>query len=232
MSGYQLSPNNSVIEELIDNYSSGNLTTIYGNAASGKTTCCMLASISASKMGGKVVCVDTEKGFNSDRLKQLSGKEYKKSLDNLLLIQPKSYEEQHKTILKLKELCKNEKIKLVVVDTIGKYYRVELNKQPKRTNKMMVSQLRTLVQIARDLDKVVLLTNQVYSKMDLQDGLKMVGGSMMEHMNKVLIELQKIDSKRTAKLVKYKTEKENTTDYNLGKTIKFEIKEKGFFLLS
>jgi DNA repair protein RadB len=232
MSKYMLSPNNSVIEALIGKYLPGNLTTIYGNAASGKTTCCILASISASKRDGRVVFVDTENGFNIGRLKQLSGGNYKKILDDILLIQPETYEQQHKTILNLKKICKNEKIKLVVVDTIGKYYRVQLNKEPKKTNKMMVSQLRTLVQIARDLDKVVLLTNQVYSKMDTADGLKMVGGSMMEHMNKVLIELKKIDSERTAKLVKYKTEKENTTDYNLGKTIKFEIKEKGFFLLS
>ena len=46
---------------------------IYGPAAAGKTTYCLLTSISMAKKGKKVMFIDTENGFSIERLKQLCG---------------------------------------------------------------------------------------------------------------------------------------------------------------
>ena len=222
---------NEPIKELIDKYESGRLTMIYGNAASGKTTSCLLASIACARNKGKIIFVDTENSFNSERLKQLYYGDVKEILDNIFLIQPKTFEEQYETILKLKKLCDNEKIKLVIVDTIGSLYRKRLNENPKGINKMMAEQMANLVRIARDLNKVVLITNQVSAKVDGTNEVKMVGGKMMENLSKVIIKLKKEDNKRYAKLIKYKYDEEDKIHPNLDEKIKFEIKENGLFIL-
>jgi len=235
METYSISSDNEPIEELIGNYESGKITILYGNSASGITTSCLLAAISCAKKGHKVIYVDTESNFNSERLKQLYFGDLKELLENIFLIQPKTFQEQHDTILKLKKLCEEDKIRLVVVDTIGSKYRIEVNNEPKKTNKLMIDQLKNLVRIARDLNKVVLLTNQVGSKLDGSHELRMVGGKMIEKMAKVVVELRKKDEKRIARLVKYKydleEEDEEKTHPNLDKEIEFEIREKGLFIL-
>jgi len=235
MEKYTISCFNQPVKELIEEYESGKITILYGNSASGITTSCLLAAISCAKQGNKVIYVDTESNFNSERLKQLYFGDIKDILDNIFLIQPKTFKEQHDTILKLKKLCEDEKIKLIIVDTIGSKYRVNINNDAKKINKMMVDQLKTLVRIARDLNKIVLMTNQVGAKLDGSDEIKMVGGKMIENMAKVIIELRKKDEKRTARLVKYKydceEEDKEKTHPNLDKEIEFEIKEKGLFLI-
>lgn len=231
MKNYSLPCFNEPIKGLIEKYESGRLTMIYGNAASGKTTSCLLAAIACARNKGKIIFVDTENSFDSDRLKQLYYGDYKEILDNIFLIQPKTFEEQYETILKLKKLCDNERIKLVIVDTIGSMYRKRLSDNPKGINKIMAEQMADLVRIARDLNKIVLITNQVGSKVDGTNDIKMVGGKMMENLSKVIIKLKKDDDKRYAQLMKYKYEDKDKIHPNLNEKKEFKIKEKGLFIL-
>ncbi len=224
-----LLPNNEVIESLIKEYSSGYVTGIYGNAASGKTTSCLLAAIEAAKTK-KVIFVDTETSFSTDRLKQMDKENFEKILENIFLLQPKSFEEQHETILKLHSLCDNDKISLVIVDTIGNHYRVAIKENPQHINTMMAQQVQTLIRIARDMNKVVLITNQVVSRMNSKDEIDMVGGKLISNMCRCIIELNKKEPKRYATLIKYKMEDESITSPNKGKKVEFEITEKGLFL--
>ena len=221
---------NNVIDNLIGGYPSKQVTTIYGNAATGKTTSCLLASIEAAK-NSKVIFIDTELGFNVDRIRQLYDGNIEKIMQNIFLLQPKTFEEQYDLILKTKSLCKSEKIKLVVIDTIGSLYRKFVADNHVQYNGMLLTQMKTLVHIARDMNKAVLMTNQVYAKMDAKDEIKMIGGAITEKISKCIIEFHKIEDKRYATLKKLRTDYENTTHYNLGKKIVFEIKEKGLFPL-
>lgn len=229
---YTLSPNTKIVESLIDNYESGRITMIYGNSASGKTTCCLLASFCAEN--NKVIYVDTENSFSVERLRQLYGKDVDKLLENIFLIQPKSFQEQHDMILKLKSLCNNDKIKLVIVDSIGNHYRNAKRDDHKEITSMMVEQMATLVRIARDLDKVVLLTNQVVADVSGESDFKMVGGKPIYNLCKDIIELNLdlVTKKRTASLIKKKMDIENTSFYKLNKKIKFEIVENGLIALN
>ena len=229
MPTYFLAPNTEVISSLVACYTSGSPTVIYGNAASGKTTSCLLTAIEAARNKGRAIYVDTEGGFNSDRLKQLTSG-FDNVLDNIFLFHPKSFDEQHETIMNLTGLCENEKIKLVVIDTLGNHFRVAVNKDPKLTNGMMALQVQCLIRIARDLNKIVLVTTQARSNVTVKDEIAMVGGKLVGNMAKCIIELNKKDDRRFASLIKYKMEKDNVTHYNLGKCVEFEIKENGLFL--
>jgi DNA repair protein RadB len=156
---------------------------IYGEAATGKTTLALMAALEEAKYG-KVVFIDTENGFNVDRLKQLnpSGKD---RLENILLFTVKSLKEQLRRIEQIERL--NE-INLIIIDTIGMFYRVEVRKDSSKANKLIDKQLQSLSILSTKGIKI-LINNQVYSKMD--GGINTVGGEMIKNWSKKLIRLDK-----------------------------------------
>ena len=197
------------------------ISTVYGPAGSGKTLMCLQAAIEVAKEGSKVIYIDTEGGFSVVRLKQLSN-DYKSVLENVLFLKPTNFKEQRKAFEKLKALVDN-KIGLIVVDSIAMLYRLELGKNEDiyEINRALGKQISYLTEIARKKNIPILITNQVYSNFDNRDKVNMVGGDILKYGSKCLIELQIIpDRKRRAILKKHRSipaEKEAV----------FEIKEKG-----
>jgi DNA repair protein RadB len=80
---------------------------IAGPPGCGKTNLCLIACCSQAKKGNKIIFVDTEGGFSVERVKQLVGEDYKKILENILLLEPKSFEEQKKNQGVLQKLKSN-----------------------------------------------------------------------------------------------------------------------------
>jgi DNA repair protein RadB len=212
--------NNPLISTLLGDFVQGGINMIYGNASSGKTTCCLLALISAAEQG-KVIYIDTEKGFNTDRLKQLYGRDISPILEKTLLMQPKDFFGQEKAILDAKKMCVSPSIRLVIVDTVSNFYKIELASSPKEVNSALAEQLANLVRIARDLGKTVLITSQVYSSPTEKESIKVVGGKMLMKLSKAVIELNKDERGRLARLIK--------SDEGEGRSLWFEIKEEGLF---
>lgn len=207
-------------------YPSEILTLVYGPAASGKTTCGLLAALRVVAAGKKAVFVDTEGGFSPERLAQLAAympefrdTAVKDVLANILLFTPKDFKEQARNIKLIDEMAEKSPIGLVVVDTIGKHYRRVLRRNPKGVNDMMGRQLDTLRKIARETSATVLLTNQVYQKMG--GGVKNVGGDMVVRRSRCLIELAKNEHLRRAILRKHPERRGDA----LGKS--FEITAEG-----
>jgi DNA repair protein RadB len=196
-------------------YEKGIITTIFGPAGSGKTTFCMIAAISAAEEK-KVLYVDTEGGFSCERLLQLSGKD---AMKNILILKPTTFEEQAKAIDNLRQMV-NERIGLIVIDTISMLYRVEVGrkKDPKDIYGELDLQISYLSEIARKHNIPVLITNQVYADFDERDAVKMVGGDMLKYASKCLIELVKVKDQRKALLRKHRSLAESE--------IMFEIAEK------
>jgi len=60
----KISSGSEIIDKLLDGGYNKVVTTIYGPAASGKTTMAMLAAIQQAEQGKKFVFVDTENGFS------------------------------------------------------------------------------------------------------------------------------------------------------------------------
>jgi len=196
-----------VMDELLEGgFEKDILSTIYGPAGSGKTCCCILASVDIVRSGGKVIFIDTEGGFSVERLKQIAP-DYEKVLENMIFLKPVNFEEQKKAFEKLKSIV-NEKISLIVVDTISMLYRAELGKSSDiyRINKELGLQLSYLSEICRNKNIPIILTNQVYSNMGEDGGVNMVGGDIMKYSSKCLIELKNMKgSKRLAILKKHRS---------------------------
>ena len=170
------------------------ITTIYGPAGAGKTVLCILCSINVIRAGKKVMYIDTEGGFSLERFKQIAShisQDYKKLLDNILFLRPTNFAEQKKAFEKLKEIV-NDKMGLIVVDTIAMLYRLELGKSEdfQDVNRELGRQIAYLTEIARKGRIPILMANQVYSDFDEKDKVNIVGGDILKYGSKCLIELQ------------------------------------------
>ena len=100
---------------LFGGYEKDIITTIFGPAGSGKTNFCILAAVSQSKKGNKVIYIDTEGGFSVERFRQLAGEGYEDFLKNILLLKPTSFQEQKQAFVQLLKEMKNNTIKLIIV---------------------------------------------------------------------------------------------------------------------
>lgn len=198
---------NEFLDEFLSGYKN-ELTVIYGAAATGKTTIAKLAIIEKAKKN-KVIFLDTENGFSVERFKQLAGENYKELLENILLFKIKNFKEQQLRIKNLFKLVEKGNISLIVVDTIGIFYRRMLKHHSELANNMLKSQLKILKWLSKKIP--VIITNQVFS--DIQrDEIKMVGWYLLEDFCDCIIQLK--DKPR--KIILKKPEQ---------KEMKFEIKK-------
>ncbi|NOZ80862.1 MAG: DNA repair and recombination protein RadB [DPANN group archaeon] len=221
--GERLASGNEVLDSLLEGgLEQDTITTVYGPAGSGKTNVCLLFSINTIKKGKKVIYLDSEGNFSVDRFRQLTP-DYKEQLKDILFLKPNTFAEQKRNILSLKKSVDNE-IGLIIVDTIAMLYRLEFGKDTnmQELNRELGKQISFLSEIARTRKIPVLITNQVYSDMDTDTGVKMLGGGLLKYGSKCLVELKKgTGSNRIMIIKKHRSIRE-------GKEALFTIVETGF----
>jgi len=184
-----------ILDKMLDGgYETDIITTIYGPAGSGKTNLCILCATNTARLGKKVIYVDTENNFSLDRFKQICSSinlNYAKILNNIVFLKPASFEEQKKTFEKLKDII-NNKIGLIIIDSIAMLYRLELGKNDDvyEVNRELGKQLAFLKEIASKKHIPVLVTNQVYADFEDKEKVNIVGGDLLKYGSKCLIELQ------------------------------------------
>src|SRR3989344_1698574 len=209
---------------LYGGYDSEIITTLYGSAGSGKTNFCLLAAVSQAKKGQKVIFIDTEGGFSSERVKQMLGKEsgdYEKILKNIFLLKPTNFKEQKEAFNQLHKYLKKQ-VSLIVVDGMTMLYRLdfadarEKGKEDitglQKVNSELTRQMRLLAEIARKQNIPVLVTNQIYN---WESESKMVAGDILKYWSKCLIELVNDNGKRTAYLRKHRSLPEKSLSFQI-----------------
>jgi DNA repair protein RadB len=204
-------------------YETDIITTLYGPGGSGKSNFCIIVATSQARKGNKVIFVDTEGGFSSERFKQIhqgTKEEIETSLQNIFLFKPTSFTEQEKSFNTLLEHVKKETISLIIIDSIAMLYRLELgdaissndSEKISVVNRKLAKQLRVLNEIARKQNIPVLVTNQVYSTFlkneedkQIERQVSMVGGDLLKYWSKCLIEIQNFNGKRKLILKKHRS---------------------------
>lgn len=208
--------NKDLDEWLNGGYEDDIITVLYGPAGSGKTNLCVLAAVESAKQGKKVIFVDTEGGFSTERIRQIDESAGK----NILLLKAVKFYEQSQLINRLlAQISKN--VSLIIVDSIAMLYRLEASIAREKgedkiriINMTLAKQLRILSEIARKKNIPIIVTDQVYSDFVKSEDLKsldekkvyMVGGDLMKYWAKCIIELQKMkEGKRKAILRKHRS---------------------------
>lgn len=145
---------------------SSQLTVIYGEAATGKTTLALQASIASSRMGLRVVYVDADGRFPVERFRQLAY-DFEDIAPLIDVFTPKNFFEQTILIENL-EFHLNSKVGLIVFDTINSLYRLarENAETTFLMDKELNRQLAYLTSYAKTYRIPVVLTSQVHSVPD------------------------------------------------------------------
>ncbi len=216
-------------------YDSGIITAFYGGPGSGKTNLCMISAVSQAKKGNKVIFIDTEGGFSSERVKQLvssravendSSKSLglEEVLGNIMVLKPTNFKEQQQAFDQLLKYVK-EQVSLIVVDGMTMLYRldfadakyangkdVENIEGIQFVNAQLTKQMRLLVEIARKQEIPVLVTNQVYN---WNNEKKMVAGDIVKYWSKCLIEMENESGRRTIYLRKHRSLPEKSLAFQI-----------------
>lgn len=196
----------------------GIITNVFGESGSGKTNLCVQAAAEVAENGGKVVYIDTEKGFSPERFSQVAGE---KELENMMLMEPFDFEEQDERIKALEDVVEEHEPELVIVDSLVSLYRLQAKgDQIREVNQRLSQQLSQLSKIARKHNIPVLVTNQVYTSFD-EDEIELVGRDVPRYWSKCLLKLSDHDrGVRKAEIEKHRSLPE-------GRSEKFSIKDEG-----
>lgn len=219
-------PSNSSLDVMLaGGFEKGTITQIFGPPSSGKSNIALALAVNVARNDKKAIYIDTEGGISVDRIKQISGEEFSKVANNIIVFEPTSFIEQNDKLRSIDIwLRKNHRdVDLIVLDSAVALYRVDDMKSSK-LNKELGKQMGLLSKIARQYDIAVVVTNQIYSAID-EDGnsdIKAVGGTILQYWSKVIIQLERGDeiSKRVATLKRHRSIPE-------GKQAVFSITSRG-----
>lgn len=181
---------------LLDRILNGGLNTgffthVYGDAAAGKTTFALQFVTNAHRLNMGTIYVNSENTSPMRRLEQMTKMPYGKIDDMVKVLVPKGFSEQGVLIDDL-ELYLRENTKLVVIDTLTRYYRLEL--EDKKTNYVKHRELNRqagiLKGLARNHEIIVLVLNQVRSQLKGVHDFEPVAKNILEYWADYTIKLR------------------------------------------
>ena len=219
-------PSNSSLDVMLGGgFEKGTITQIFGPPSSGKSNITLSLAVNVARNNKKVIYMDTEGGISIDRIRQISGPDFSNVANNIIVFEPTSFQEQNDMLRSIDVwLRKNhDDVDLIVVDSAVALYRVD-DMKSSRLNKELGKQMGLLSKIARQYDIAVILTNQIYSAIDIDGNsdIKAVGGTILQYWSKVIIQLERGDeiNQRIATLKRHRSIPE-------GKQATFSITSRG-----
>lgn len=191
------------------------ITECYGAFGSGKTQLSHQLSVNATLpleqggLDGGVLFIDTENTFRPERILQMAasfGLEGEKVLEKIHM--GRAYNSDHQILLldKAKDIIKENKIKLIIVDSITSHFRSDYIGRGTLANRQqkLNQHMHALQKLADTYNLSVYITNQVMSKPDMLfgDPTAPIGGNIVGHQSTFRVYLRKSKGDlRIAKLV-------------------------------
>ncbi len=157
------------LDEILEGgFPMGEVSLIYGEAETAKTTLLMQCAVNCAELGCKTFFIDCDSTFSARRLSQIVSGNFEKVAELIFLARPKDFNEQTLLIDQLTNYLTKD-FGLVAVDTLTSLYRVEIAEKPEKRfelNRELNRQMAWLAQIARTQKIAVLITSQVRSVLD------------------------------------------------------------------
>jgi len=205
------------IDELLGGgFEGGIITQIYGAPGTGKTNIVVQTAVECARSGKRAIIIDTE-GLSVERIAQIAGDDLDRISKLIMIFKPRNLFQQTSALRDLPRVIENAGV--IAVDSMTTFYRFEVVQNELRARKELAQQLAFLMGIARKYEVAVIITNQVYADLERNELLP-VGGLLLQHASKVILELRREGDRRIAVLRKHRSRPE-------GLSCEFEITSEG-----
>ncbi|MFB6113106.1 MAG: DNA repair and recombination protein RadB [Halodesulfurarchaeum sp.] len=198
----------------------GTVTQLYGPPASGKTNVALSTAVEVVAQGGTALYIDTE-GLSIDRLEQILHArvdDVEEASARVIISEVHDFDEQAEAVRDAADLA--ERVDLVVLDSATGFYRIRRTEDQEggEALRRVADQVTHLLSLARKHDLAVVITNQVYTDPESEDGrTRPLGGHTLSHWTGSVLRLDRFrGGKRRATLEKHRSRAE-------GETAQFEI---------
>lgn len=190
------------------------ITLIYGEATSGKTTLAVKISLLHLKQdpATKAMYVDSDNKLNHSRLEQIEEHTAPNLLHRLQILTPQTYSEQTSLIQELTKIL--EPGDITIIDSITGLYRIEAGDESKVfiANKELNRQLGYIKEMAIITGSSFVLTGQVRSLLDSK-GIEPVATRLLNHWSHTVIKLEKTPTQNQRQATIEKPEIHSNTLY-------------------
>ena len=201
-------------------FHSGKSYIVYGANSTGKTQLCHQVCLEAFKIGIKTVYFDTENTFRPERIKELClhrGMDYIDVLKSILIASIKSDDVLNYKINELENTLKESGVKLLIIDTINNYYRLEQGISFEKSKRLFVNILNHLNLLTKKYDLISIITSQITPNFNPNSIIKHipVGIQYLNHFFTEFIYLSKTNGNLYMHLVKSSSLNENRFPYSI-----------------
>lgn len=140
----------------------GQLTLVYGESNTGKTTLAIQCAVVSARNGLKTIFIDSDNTFSPTRLSQIAYRDVASVSPLIFVLKPHTFHEQSLLIENLSSYLTKDVV-FIVVDTITSLYRAELESIEKifSLNRELNRQLAYLGETAKTHNVAVLIVSQV-----------------------------------------------------------------------
>jgi RecA/RadA recombinase len=141
------------------------ISLLYGEPGTGKTSLSIQCAVNCARMGYKAFFIDCDNGFLSRRMEQVAPEDCEDIASRIILMRPEDFEQQATVIDKLNDYISDE-TGLVIIDTVTSLYRERLGAGIKETfalNRELNRQMGRLAQTIKTRETAGLVVSQVRS---------------------------------------------------------------------
>jgi len=144
----------------------GEITLVYGEANTGKTTTVIQVANATARTGLKTIYIDCDHSFTQQRFNQIAGNESKQISELINLFLPETFSEQ-RTIIESLENYVTPSLGVIVVDSMSSLYRASFSDTASifSLNRDLSRQLAYLSELTASHKIACVVTSQVHARL-------------------------------------------------------------------
>lgn len=179
------------------------ITLVYGEPETGKSTLAMQCAVNcAVQAGGKILYIDCDNTFSTERLALIAGWNFEAVAERIVLFKPKDFREQTALLDHIEKYLTN--VNLIVIDTITSLYSARAAESPKAfsTNRELNRQLALLAEQVKVRKIPLIMTSQVRSVIsDQSSGVRPVATRVLQFWADNIIFLKPTELPQTIRVI-------------------------------
>jgi DNA repair protein RadB len=180
----------------------GAIMVLYGEPETGKTTLTLQYAANCAVGGQKVLFVDCDNTFSTERLTQIARNSFDAVAERIVLVKPRDFREQTAFIDQIQDYTAN--VGLIVIDTFTSLYSARAAETAKAftVNRELNRQLALIAQIAKIKKIPVIIISQVRSVISEQNsGVRPVATRVLKFWADIIVALQPTQLPQTMKVI-------------------------------